>query len=99
MDASRFDALVRAFATGGTRRRLLRLVAALPFGGALLAGEDAAGADRPHERLGRRTKQRNHKQRAERRRDMHEHNHDKNNNGNNKHDNDGGGRGRGCNAK
>ena len=76
MDPSAFDTLVRAFATVGSRRRLLRLVAALPFGGALLAGEDAAGADRPHERLGRRTKQRNHKQRTERRRHMHQHNHE-----------------------
>src|SRR5215212_4196833 len=62
MDPSAFDALIRAFASGGTRRRLLRLVTALPFGGALLVGEDAAGAERPHERLGRRTRQRNRKQ-------------------------------------
>jgi hypothetical protein len=32
MDAFAFDTLARAFATTGTRRRLLTLVAALPLG-------------------------------------------------------------------
>ena len=90
MDASRFDALVRAIATGGTRRRLLRLVAALPLGGALLANGDEAAAERPHERLGRRTQQRNRQQRNQQRRNKNN-NKNRNNKHNNKHNNGGGG--------
>jgi hypothetical protein len=67
MDGSQFDTLARAFATTGTRRWLVRLVAALPLGGALSTlGQDEAVAERPHERLARRTPQRNRKQRTQR---------------------------------
>jgi hypothetical protein len=67
MDGSQFDTLARAFATTGTRRWLVRLVAALPLGGALTTlGQDEAAAERPHERLARRTQQRNRKQRTQR---------------------------------
>ena len=64
MDASAFDTLARAFTTTGTRRRLLTLLAALPLGGALtIRGAEEAAAERPVDRLQRRTKQRNRKQR------------------------------------
>ena len=80
MDPSAFDTLVRSFATSGTRRWLVRLMAALPLGGALSTlGQDEAAAERPHERLARRTQQRNRKQR--------------NNQNNNQNNNGGGGGG------
>ena len=65
MDPSAFDALTRSFQTAGSRRWLLRrLVASLPLLGALaVVGEEEVGAERPHERLARRTQQRNRKQR------------------------------------
>ena len=72
-DPSAFDTLARAFATSGTRRRLVTLLAALPLGGALTTGEEAA-AQRPHKRLGRRTKQRNRQQRNRRRRNNNQNN-------------------------
>lgn len=83
MDPRQFDALVRSFATGGTRRRLLTLLTALPLGGMLVtvAGEEAA-AERPHQRLGRRNKKRNRKQRHKRRRNKHNKNNNKNQNTN-----------------
>ena len=87
MDPSAFDTLVRAFASGGTRRRLLRLVAALPIASALLASGDAASAERPLDRLRRRTEQRNRKQRNTHKRQHdqhhqhHQHDHNHNNTG------------------
>ena len=60
MDGSDFDMLTRAIAQRGTRRRLVALLAALPLGGLLrdLAQDDAA-AERPTDRVHRRTQQRN----------------------------------------
>jgi hypothetical protein len=49
MDAHRFDALTKALATPGSRRRLFGVLAALPLIGAVtehLTGEVAAG-ERP----------------------------------------------------
>ena len=102
MDPSAFDTIVRAFATVGTRRRLVRLLAALPLGGALVGLGQEAGAEKPHERLHRRTEQRYRKQRNRNQRNKNQNQNNKNNlnnNGNNKHDNDGGGGGGPCNAK
>jgi hypothetical protein len=77
MDGSQFDTLARAFATTGTRRWLVRLVAALPLGGALTTlGQDEAAAERPHERLARRTQQRNRKQRTQRQQNQNQNNND-----------------------
>jgi hypothetical protein len=61
------DALIRSFATAGTRRRLACLLAAVPLGG-LLAAREGARAEIPHHRLQQRTTQRNRKQRNARRR-------------------------------
>ena len=92
MDGSRFDILARAIAQSGTRRRLVSLLLALPLGGVLAsAAEDAAAAERPHERLLGRTPQRNRKQRNTKK------NNNKNNNNqnnNNKKNNKNGGGGR-----
>jgi hypothetical protein len=67
MDPSAFDTLVKAHAQRGTRRWLVRLVASLSLGGVLAVGEEAgSAAERPHERLARRTQQRNRKQRTQR---------------------------------
>ena len=64
MDGSHFDTLARAFATSGTRRRLVALLAALSLGAVLTTlGEDAAAAERPIDRVQQRTPQRNRKQR------------------------------------
>jgi hypothetical protein len=63
MDPTRFDTLVRAFAAGGTRRRLLAVLSALPLGGLLALDEDEVGAERPHKRMHRRNQQRKSKQR------------------------------------
>jgi hypothetical protein len=61
MNPSAFDTLVRLFAPTGTRRRLL---AGVPLLGALaVVGEDAAAAERPLDRVQRRTRRRNRKQR------------------------------------
>jgi hypothetical protein len=86
MDPSAFDALTRSFQTAGSRRWLLRrLVASLPLLGALaVVGEEEVGAERPHERLARRTQQRNRKQRNRRRRNK---NNNQNNNQNNNNQN------------
>ncbi len=62
MDSLAFDRLARAVATGGTRRRLFAVLAALPLGGAVLGSNDAE-AEHPNQRLGRRNKQRKRKQR------------------------------------
>ena len=65
MDPTTFDALVKSRARTGTRRWLVRLVAMLPLAGALaVVGEDAAAAERPLDRVQRRTRQRNRKQRT-----------------------------------
>src|SRR5215207_7437574 len=85
MDASAFDTLAHAVATTGTRRRLMTLLAALPLGGALtIRGAEEAAAERPIDRVQRRTKQRNRKQRNQR-----------SGNNNNQNNNNGGGGGGG----
>jgi hypothetical protein len=66
MDASRFDALVRAFASGGTRRRLVAVLAALPLGGSLLPISEEAAAEHPRDWMKRRNKQHNRKRRNQR---------------------------------
>jgi hypothetical protein len=65
MDANRFDVLSRQLSTLDTRRGLLRLLTALPLAGALAAirGAEEAAAERPLDRVQRRTPQRNRKQR------------------------------------
>ena len=68
MDPSRFDAMTRVIARTGTRRWLLPRVAAASVLGALLSGDaEVAGAERPSDRIRRRSKQRNRKQRNKRR--------------------------------
>jgi hypothetical protein len=85
MDPSAFDTLAHAVATTGTRRRLMTLLAALPLGGALtIRGAEEAAAERPIDRVQRRTKQRNRKQRNQR-----------SGNNNNQNNNNGGGGGGG----
>ena len=64
MDGSHFDTLARAIAQSGTRRRLVSLLLALPLGGVLaIVGEEEVAAERPLDRVQRRTPQRNRKQR------------------------------------
>lgn len=64
MDEETFERMVRSFASHGDRRRLLAVLAALPVGGMLsISGWDDAAAERPNQRLGRRTQQRNRKRR------------------------------------
>src|SRR5215212_9282588 len=69
MDPTSFDALTRSLGATGSRRRLLGLVSALLPAGLLTAwlGEDAGAAERPLDRLQRRTPQRNRQQRNQRR--------------------------------
>jgi hypothetical protein len=64
-DPSAFDTLARSFATRGSRRRLVTLLAALPLVGALttLSEDEAAAQQRPIDRLRQRTPQRNRQQR------------------------------------
>jgi hypothetical protein len=72
MDPTRFDTLARAFATGGTRRRLVAVLATLPLGGVLFGLEDKeAAAEHPRHRVKRRNQQRKRKQRNERRKKDH----------------------------
>lgn len=66
MDESRFDQIARAVSTSGTRRRLLGSLAGLGLGGALAALD--AEAEKPKDRLSRRTKQHRRKRRNEKRR-------------------------------
>lgn len=83
MDATRFDSLVRAFAQGSTRRRLVTLLGTVLFSSVVfgLADDDAA-AERPHDRVKRRSKQRNRKQRNEHHRKQRRRRNDRNaNNG------------------
>ena len=94
MDGSRFDTLARAIAQSGTRRRLVSLLLALPLGGVLATrGEDEAAAERPIERVRRRTPQRNRKQRNRKQRNS------KNNNQNNNNNNTLQNTDKPCNAK
>ena len=96
MDPVAFDTLARAIAQPGTRRRLLgRLLVGVPLLGALAPGGEAAlAAERPLERLQRRTPQRNRQQRNNRRSNTNKKN-DNNQNNNNQNNNDGGGSGGG----
>lgn len=65
MHDAHFDTLARTLARTGTRRGLVRLVALLAGGAALpTAGADEAAAERPLNRMHRRTWQRNRKQRT-----------------------------------
>jgi hypothetical protein len=65
MDGSRFDTLARAVAQSGTRRRLVGLLLALPLGGVLAIADEAGEvvAERPLDRVQRRTPQRTRKKR------------------------------------
>lgn len=63
MDPSVFDTPMQPRVKGKTRRRILTLLAALPLVDALATARNEASAEKPHERLRRRTKQRNRKQR------------------------------------
>jgi hypothetical protein len=81
MESVRFDSLVKSLSAPGTRRWLVRLVATLPLGSVLTAlGQDEAAAERPHERLQRRTPQRNRKQRNARKSNKNQNNNETNNN-------------------
>jgi hypothetical protein len=103
MDPVAFDTLARAIAQPGTRRRLLgRLLVGVPLLGALAPGREAAlAAERPLERLQRRTPQRNRQQRNNRRRNTNTNNNKNQNNNNknpNKNQNNGPGTGRPLNC-
>lgn len=68
MDSNRFDRLVRALATKGSRRRLVAVLTALPLVGLLTGLRDDVGAEKPRDRIKRRKdanrrKQHNRKQR------------------------------------
>src|SRR5262245_42188265 len=78
MDPSAFDSLARTDAQPGTRRRLLRLLAALLLGSRLLTASEAA-AERPIDRLRGRQAQR----RRKRRNQHHQNNQSNSNNGGN----------------
>ena len=83
MDPSTFDSLVRALTPGGTRRRLIAAMAALPLAGGLAAiAAETAEAESPRDRLKRR-------QDANRRRRR---NRKRQNNNNNNNNNRGGGK-------
>jgi hypothetical protein len=64
MDESRFDTLARAIAQSGTRRRLVRLLLTLLLGGVLAVADEVGQvvAERPLNRVQRRTPQRTRKQ-------------------------------------
>jgi hypothetical protein len=49
MDPVRFDSLVKALSTPGTRRRVVRLIAAFPLAG--LLGAEETAAKRPVDRV------------------------------------------------
>jgi hypothetical protein len=71
MDGSKFDRLAQAIGSGGSRRRLLGTLTALGFGAALTGLEaDNAGAEKPKDRLRRRTRQHRRKRRNEKRRNQ-----------------------------
>jgi hypothetical protein len=64
MDPSAFDSGTRAIAQTGTRRGLVRLMATLPLGRVLaIIGADDVAAERPLDRVQRRTSQHNRHQR------------------------------------
>jgi hypothetical protein len=94
MDPTSFDALTRSLGATGSRRRLLGLVSALLPAGLLTAwlGEDAGAAERPLDRLQRRTPQRNRQRRNNRRQSGNDK--DNNNKQNIKDQNNGPGAGR-----
>ncbi|MFN8674827.1 MAG: hypothetical protein U0Z70_00490 [Thermomicrobiales bacterium] len=75
MDDSAFDQLSRAVGAYGSRRRLLRSVSALGLGGVLstIGARDSA-AEKPKDRLSRRTRQHRRKRRNEKRRKRNAHN-------------------------
>ncbi len=71
MDDSTFDRLARAVGTESSRRRLLGALSGLGLGGVLAVFEtDDAGAEKPKDRLHRRTKQHRRKRRNEQRRNQ-----------------------------
>src|SRR5688500_18219771 len=75
MDMDHFDRATKILSTAGTRRGLVHLVAAVPVLGVLLAAADEeANAERPHERMHRRTQQRNRKQRNRKQRNTNKNN-------------------------
>jgi hypothetical protein len=96
MDPVAFDTLARAIAQAGTRRRLLgRLLVGVPLLGALAPGrEEALAAERPLERLQRRTPQRNRQQRNTKQNNQNKNNNNNNNKNPNKNQNNGPGTGR-----
>ncbi len=66
----------------GTRRWLVRLVGSLSLGGVLaVVGAEASAAERPHERLGQRTPQRNRRQRNDNDNDKNQNNKNNTNDG------------------
>src|SRR5688500_12945867 len=84
MDMDHFDRATKILSTAGTRRGLVHLMAAVPVLGVLMAAADEeAKAERPVQRLGRRTQQRNRKRRNQRRRNtsQNQNNNDKNGGG------------------
>ena len=69
MDGPTFDRLAQSVAFAGSRRRFLGALTGLGLGGVLAAaGLDDAGAERPRDRLSRRTRQHRRKRRNEKRR-------------------------------
>jgi hypothetical protein len=67
MDPTAFDALVRSFGAVGSRRGLMVRLAALPLVSVLATRETVTAAERPLDRVQRRTSQRHRKQRNNRR--------------------------------
>ena len=64
MDPARFDGLTRVLSQASSRRGVMAFLAALPLAGVLTTlSDDEAVAERPRNRLQRRTGQRNRKQR------------------------------------
>jgi hypothetical protein len=93
MDGSHFDTLARAIAQGGTRRRLVSLLLALPLGGVLtpLGEEEAAAQQSPIDRVRQRTPQRNRKQRNTKKNNNNQNNNNNKKNNNNNNNAGGGG--------
>lgn len=84
MDPITIDTLARTLSVCGTRRQLVTVLAALPLVGLLTGLPADVAAERPPDRLQRRTAQRNRKQRNQ-------NNTNQSNNGNNKNNKKNGG--------